>query len=480
MARHRDPSNNVGVVTGILLLILSWSFGLLLTYYLYKFYELRDKIIYIKRRGDIVIAYTLCMIVCFIFGWPFIFIVHWDWNLVHPHKDNVSYVILSVLNDLLFNPFFNFTVFLTLIRYWLIYYDIKFSKCNLNLEWKQCISSNIKVLSKEKWYIQHRSDYGNQSWLLKRLLIVPIISSLTTMTLALCWDFGILNQQLWHWPNLFVFITTMILILWLSRKLFNAKFDDNIHLYKEARMISFAWIISICLYAIASIITFITKERVLWILFLSTISGMVGGFVTTFVSTWWVVRQVQRMKRDDEQLSLHMQSSQLSLKEILKEKKSFKLYMKHLIKEFSMECLISLIEFIQFREHIIQVLDVDDAEVMDSVEYRFPENVPLSDIVHSRDDENDTLSDLENANGNMRLLKAKVYRLYCKYIEVGSAFEINLAYKTRSGFVQLMGDEQEWMDTNIDKLELIKIFDSCIYEMKKLLDSSKHRFKYEK
>ena len=43
-----------------------------------------------------------------------------------------------------------------------------------------------------------------------------------------------------------------------------------------------------------------------------------------------------------------------------------------------------------------------------------------------------------------------------------------------------MGNERSWMDVQIEKLELLKIFDPCIHEMTKLLNNSKHRFKYAK
>ena len=89
--------------------------------------------------------------------------------------------------------------------------------------------------------------------------------------------------------------------------------------------------------------------------------------------------------------------------------------MQHLVNEFSMECLISLIEFQQFKVHLIETFHIQDVDVQI---VGFTDTVPKSDIVYSEE--------AETANVILSSFKIKAHKLYSKYIETGSEYEINI------------------------------------------------------
>ena len=75
----------------------------------------------------------------------------------------------------------------------------------------------------------------------------------------------------------------------------------------------------------------------------------------------------------------------------------------------------------------------------------------------------------------------KAYKLYSKYIQVGSEFEINIGWEERERFFSLMHNYDEWVSDEIEMnaMDLVVLFDNSIDEMMKLMDYSKQRFTYQ-
>ena len=518
-----SPLDDVlGNLTGATLWTGSWLQGIILTYYLCKFWKLRKETVYIKRRGHIATAYTISIIIVFIFGYPLRYLLHWEWKepLV-PHW-SIPYTILTILNDLMFAPFYYSSTFLTILRYWLIYYDIKFSTSCLNLEWKQCIKSDIdstdhNETKMEKWCIEHRKNYGNQSFLLKRIMIISSIISILSMTFAWIYEFGVTTLELWLVLNIPIYLICGSLILYISKKM--PEFNDKIYLHKEGKLLSLMWIFATSFYALVSLFE-IFVGRTIISFFLSELASMIGLFSMSFVSTYWVMKQVEvsnilnnleMVIADASQLEIGSVTSRtkkgdrITLQMILCDKDLFGLYMQHLIKEFSMECLLAVVEFTQFKKHAIDTffkkhaidtsfsninINVDDFENSDYYNtdhlFVFPENVPLSDIVYGYGTEDlsiditvepPTNSNSETDKTLLLLFKDKAHKLYHKYIAVGSGFEVNISYKMRAELTKLLGQYHQCINNDeLKERELINIFNECIDEMIQLLQDSKSRF----
>eukprot|EP01083_Nonionella_stella_P084127 232802_1 len=151
-------------------------------------------------------------------------------------------------------------------------------------------------------------------------------------------------------------------------------------------------------------------------------------------------------------------------------------FMNHLSKEVSIECMLSLTEFMQFRHHVRDTLlpdtvndgnvsndceDGDDVAMKDLFEIVLSPDIPMSWIVC-----NEKWGE-----------KRKAYALYKKYIEVGSEFEINIASGHRGYYTRIMSDYDAFRRrANISDKELMCLFDTCCREMVYLMSDAMTRF----
>ena len=79
---------------------------------------------------------------------------------------------------------------------------------------------------------------------------------------------------------------------------------------------------------------------------------------------------------------------------------------------------------------------------------------------------------------NLIFCRYKAYKLYEKYIKIGSSFEINLSDVDRKKFMILMNDKQTWFENKqYDSVQLFLLFSKCNLEMLRLLYSSLNRLK---
>ena len=150
--------------------------------------------------------------------------------------------------------------------------------------------------------------------------------------------------------------------------------------------------------------------------------------------------------------------------------------MQHLIKEFSMENLLALIEFTHFRNHAIDAFRISRNDPIASVSfnYVFSPDVPLSDIVYAK---------VANVDNKYDEFKLKAYKLYIKYIKSGSEFELNVPHTIRNRFGSVMGNYEKWMlETSVDQFtvrELVQLFDRCSIELVSLLNGSRQRLRIQ-
>lgn len=205
----------------------------------------------------------------------------------------------------------------------------------------------------------------------------------------------------------------------------------------------------------------------------------------------------------------------VSLFEVMEHSKAFHLFMHFVATEFSMECLLSFVEFVQFKQWMIRHLRVtrtEDAIKQKSIELfhslrdrtssltkseiavdlhygsngqneddggflniEFPANVPKSRIVFDEDYDLTTNKFTDRS-------KHKIYKLYSKYIRKDSELEINISGRSRHALAVMMDDYDQWMNDhkydNLDAVFLMHILDKCIEQMYDLLTASYRRFKH--
>ena len=130
-----------------------------------------------------------------------------------------------------------------------------------------------------------------------------------------------------------------------------------------------------------------------------------------------------------------------------------------------MEILLAYLEFRQYEMYVINALNL---VINDNIIREF-ENIPISSII--------TTYDTNTEYDNITKIKHIGYDLYFKYIEHGSEYEINISHDTRHALIDLMDDKETYLNMNINSNDLLKIFDDCCWEMKRLLQHSLMRAK---
>lgn len=139
--------------------------------------------------------------------------------------------------------------------------------------------------------------------------------------------------------------------------------------------------------------------------------------------------------------------------------------------EHCLECILSIIEFIQFKQKLYVMLlkekEIDiNIEELENHHLILPDSCPQSMIVSQNDN-------------NFKLM-ARL--LFLKYIQFGASWEINIAYNQRAKYYNLMENEHVWyneMKEYDNYKKLYALFDYCIIEMISLVKSAFARFKRE-
>ena len=181
--------------------------------------------------------------------------------------------------------------------------------------------------------------------------------------------------------------------------------------------------------------------------------------------------------------------TKLPMNVVLKHYETLNEFMQHLIKEFSIENMLVVIEFVQFRQHYARVFGIEYSS-LPSLRIELPlddPQFPKSSIVYGT-----AASDSDTGGGTgtgsaknsrksgedgstVRAMVSSIRALIEKYIVPGSEFEINVNYATRHQLMQVHGDVERWIRRTPVKYQL-QVFDAAIKEVRRLMRDSYSRF----
>eukprot|EP01083_Nonionella_stella_P279818 951763_1 len=180
-------------------------------------------------------------------------------------------------------------------------------------------------------------------------------------------------------------------------------------------------------------------------------------------------RIVSRLTRSNSNISYKLSA-------VLSNGKTFKLFMQHLAKEFSTECLLCFAEVLQYKFCLKQRTDLLTSHIL-TAEAGFVELCPLSDVVPLsvvvrsgfEQDLNKyrTQKDKEDVIITALKLEAKqvCFALYNKYIAEGAELEVNIAYEMRRHLHGLMSIKHVWFRLDVSMDDLFSIYDDVAQQM---------------
>ena len=140
-----------------------------------------------------------------------------------------------------------------------------------------------------------------------------------------------------------------------------------------------------------------------------------------------------------------------------------------------MEILLYVIEISQFQDYLRPYLDKNKEHNVTQIQFK---NVPNSAILEETDEivlNPDTMNDKELFIQNAKI---KAHKLFEKYIDDGTTFEINISGKMRDVLTDILCDlDALQSNESIGINELYTIFEESVQEMMTLQSISFERFR---
>ena len=536
----------------------------LILYFSYPLYKYRDELIFKKRHIKLSLFAIMLLIIGILISnssliWAYL-------TLKIPSEEGfdnlgvkITGFILTVLIYIDILAFYS-TMF---VRLYLTYYNIQYQINDCGSNWKNVIDKSHRVNVEKSWFISNKHRWGNEKFWGKLLFIgYFIVISLIIFTGSI--DLKYDTEYTFYLSAGVIFsdvLTFVILTLMVYYRLKKLTFHDDFHIVDEFYMFIKGMIVFFVVsitYSIASgiILPFLDQSQlgtfviINWLITYEFYA--IFAVTTSYIMSRYVLNQLRDdcalqkqygriLNRDgnnrkrDEIKTASMPKLNINLQRIMNKGEYLDVFMCHLAQEFSLECALSLIEFLQFKRYLenmqemqpIQEIIDDDGQTHTLTDTYIPDDDEEVEVVArtsskmleftlmtlTKDIPQSTIVyDSEHNN------KWKAEMLFRKYIMIGAEYEINVNSRVRdeltsmfakriiqaSGRFSLTGSRQKSRSNDVDKdysgrggggggshnsdnninMEeqqdfqiSSKIFDRCIDEMGKLLGYSLSRFK---
>eukprot|EP01084_Bolivina_argentea_P228458 385851_1 len=339
------------------------------------------------------------------------------------------------------NTFLNYLVIYCWIwRIWMISYEIVWTECLMEHEWKHVINASYLETSHEyhsakaKWYITNRATFGNIKWVGFRFFLLVLFSSIIN---AFCNVYSVLYysnnmfdlyiiQLLGLFPMMIPYI--MLIIIYCITPLY----FDNFYILTEIKLIIMCLLLDYFVAYVAYTLFFAfyqpnpNSDIAKIVISISFQIGVFSQFLCLLFSTCWVNKKLSniannkyynRISRrettttfsrtgtidivngDECLLHIHPKTTQkgmkvynqyeLNIKDIISYKVTLELFVNHLSSEFIIESILSFIEMLQFQTLCLQRKNnfgCDGGIILSDI-YIFTKSMPKSQIVYNKHDD---------------------------------------------------------------------------------------------
>ena len=154
----------------------------------------------------------------------------------------------------------------------------------------------------------------------------------------------------------------------------------------------------------------------------------------------------------------------------------FQVYIIHLSREFSMKLLLAFVECMQFQKYVFTNIEIDGDVIASYLfnEVELYDDIIKSDIVYSPTNE------FGKNDNDIAEYKRKATKLYEKYIEYGSEYEILITKSMRQNMSDVMS-HLDWInDDEYNMNDVLKLFNECCIEIYRILLMGFGRFQATK
>ena len=388
---------------------------------------------------------------------------------------NIKYLLFAFSLDMV--------IMIPSIRFWLLFFNLKWSNIIVRCSWWQHFNEQqYHQETGSNFFLKYRKTcIGTFDLMSKWLIIFYIGFMFIRIIMVILFGWNVINFL----SSLYMMITLVFAIIIAC---FAPKFD-TLFIRKELNCQIIIWVIICTFFAMTGITGITRRHKSLQMV--NTWISMIASTILTFMTVSYPVLILKQMDNTDQlQLeleitsntsnSLQIEQQYLSWKKfVCQSRENFDEFMAHLSDEWNVESLCFIVEIIQFKEKHLNISSQNQTKININTKYdnneesdnnigyylRFPQNVaPKSNIVHSTNHD----------------IRQQIILLYKKYIVWDSQLAINVSYEAREAVKSIVNDikyiNNKKNEGSNDDYNIL-MFDDCLKEVGRLLDDSWFRFR---
>jgi len=390
---------------------------------------------------------------------------------------SLTITVYHIISECCMVSGFLFVICFWLTKSWMLWFKEHWTYYTMEQQWHQLINANETNRLQSNWFLRNHYRFGNVRTMQR---IFGVFHGIEVVVICIAdglRNFGYIDSTtltVVMFVPILISVVFLVVIICKTTRL--ALYDDIMFIHWEATRLSRLCLLIPFLYILYSALMYLhdisVSDRVCIPFGILIIYAMHHtSTFSIFSKNIGLHRVKDRLELKDDVSPPSTPGQLISLTEVLEKEKSLHLFMEYLSLEYSMECLLSFIEFSQCEQLAAQY--IDEVSGTDYEFVSFPANIPKSSIV----------SNIEHWACDDKELKLKMmaHKLYLKYIQEHSEFEINICSRLRKECRQILEDLDTLIEnTEIQMIEIVQLIERARGDMEAYLRYSFDRFRTRK
>jgi len=394
-------------------------------------------------------------------------------------KHIIDFRWASWLSQLFENIAIQSVIVIETARLWLMAFDLQCLRYSKDQEWKKLIDA---TLAADNWYFSNKHRFGNVKNVAMLCAIYVVVTPVvqTAIRVEGFLYLGIIARNLIA-TAIFLICPGITVFIWCKIRKYGS-LKDEFFFFFELKMAALLWIFSLFLPVVLALLDWdlaATSCVIPYSFFFAVMSPSLMSTVVIPLKIKKKTKQHDAAEEVNNVIDLE-ECTAYKVVDMLKDEALCEALVTWMMREFSVENVLSFMEMVHFKRHVKKIKDnqativaeeaTDTANVtaVEEVQVKYIEfycdNVPISSII----------SKPRPGMGEMEKCREMAHELWLKYINVGSLFEINIGYGLRGKYENCDGNN--WT-MSVD--ELLCVFDEAMLEAHHMMRQSLGRWKVD-
>ena len=233
------------IIAGSLLILFYLPFSI---YYSYKIYRNRYSIIVHKRFPYLILVTVIGNCIYLSTEKTIMLLISFNYIAcpTPEYEDTLEFII-----DLTIHWVFIYALYLTVLRFWLLYFKLEWALSNINNRWQSILNSRS---GHQDWFLRNKKKYGSYTWLITKVLIfTTILVILNILRISLLYTIELEESLSWNkkfsnWKIPFdltmgfiIYTPALLIMIYIICKL--PTFDDYLLIREEARFSVYVFVL---------------------------------------------------------------------------------------------------------------------------------------------------------------------------------------------------------------------------------------------